>query len=238
MTRPRSEAQDLAAALAEHGIAALIEPLLDIHYLDPPPPELTNVQAILCTSANGVRALARRCGGRGVPLFAVGTASAAQARAEGFACVWSASGNAGDLARLVGERLSPGGGELLHVTGRDTAGDLAGALRARGFAVTQAMLYEARAAAGLSAATVRHFTSRSVDFALFFSPRTAAIFARLASEAGIAGTMAGVSALSISAAADAPLASLPFHTRGVAERPEQAAMLAALGRLAAAWRAA
>src|SRR5260370_42448675 len=99
--RPRAEAGEWAAALAARGIAALIEPLLEIEYRSAPAPDLARVQAILCTSANGVRALARLTEERAVPLFAVGEASAARARAEGFARVESAGGSLADLALLV-----------------------------------------------------------------------------------------------------------------------------------------
>src|SRR5690348_3644654 len=84
VTRPRAEAERLAAALAARGVEAFCEPLLDIRYLDGPPLDLAAIQAVLCTSANGGRALARRCAARDVPLLAVGETTAARARAEGF----------------------------------------------------------------------------------------------------------------------------------------------------------
>jgi|SRR5580704_6308640 uroporphyrinogen-III synthase len=228
VTRPRAEAAALAEALMARGIEAIIEPLLDIHYRDGPAPDLAGVQAVLCTSANGVRALARLSGERAVPLFAVGEASAARARQEGFAQVASAGGNVADLSWLARERLHPEQGRLLHVAGSDVAGDLAGELRRAGFAVERAVLYEARPAAGLSGATARAFASGLIDFALFFSPRTAAIFVRLAEPAGIAPALRNVAALSISAAADASLAGLDFRARHVAETPDQRGLLAAL----------
>ncbi len=85
--------------------------------------------------------------------------------------------------------------------------------------------------AALTAATVRSLAAGIVDFALFFSPRTAAIFARLADQAGIAEAMQRVTAISISAAADAALDPLRFRERLVADRPDQPALLAALDRL-------
>ena len=230
VTRPRAEAAELAGALAARGIAAIIEPLLDIHYLSAPAPDLAGVQAILCTSANGVRALARLTGERAVPLFAVGETSAARARDEGFLRVESAGGTVGDLARLARELLCPAAGPLLHVAGSVAAGDLSGELRDHGFAVERAVLYEARPAPSLSAACLRAFDAGSVDFALFFSPRTAAIFARLAERAGIAAALAAVAAISLSGAADASLDGLPFRERLVAERPDQPGLLAALDR--------
>jgi uroporphyrinogen-III synthase len=231
VTRPREEAALLAEALAARGIAAIIEPLLDIRYCDPgSPPELDGVQAVLCTSANGVRALARLTPERAVPLFAVGDATAARARAEGFADVHSAGGAAGELVELASRYLRPGAGRLLHVAGSTVAGDLAGALRGRGFAVGRLVLYEARPVGALSTATVRALAAGTVDVALFFSPRTAAIFVRLAAQAGIADALRHVAAISISAAADAALDPLRFRERLVAERPDQPALLAALDR--------
>src|SRR5438552_12976874 len=84
VTRPRAEAAGLAEALDARGIEAIIEPLLEIRYRDAAAPALAGVQAILCTSANGVRALARLSGERGLPLLAVGETTAARARAVGF----------------------------------------------------------------------------------------------------------------------------------------------------------
>ena len=228
VTRPRAEAESLAAALAERGITAIIEPLLEIEYRAAPMPDLTGVQAILCTSANGVRALARLSDERSLPLFAVGAATAARAQEEGFGRVESADGAVDDLVRLVCRRLPPEAGRLLHIAGSVVAGDLAGALRAEGFAVDRVALYEARPAAALSAATAQALAAGTVDFVLFFSPRTAAIFARLAADAGLAATMRPLTAVSLSAAAAAALGDLPFHRRLVAARPDQPSLLAAL----------
>jgi len=225
VTRPRAEAAELAAALAGRGIEAVIEPLIEIKTLDLPPPSLAGVQAVLCTSANGVRALAAAVGERAFPVFAVGDATAAQARAEGFLQVESAHGDVGELARLVRRRLDPADGRLLHVAGTAVAGDLAGELRGAGFTVERVVMYEARAATALDPATAEALTDGGIDLALFFSPRTATIFARLAIAAGIAGRLGRVRALSISPAADAGLVRLGFRERIVAATPTQAALL-------------
>jgi uroporphyrinogen-III synthase len=191
------------------------------------------VQAVLCTSANGVRALARRSGEREVALLAVGEATAARARAEGFLRVESAGGDVDDLARLACERLRPTHGRLLHVAGSDVAGDLAGLLRGAGFAIDRVVLYEARPVAGLSAPTAAALRNGLVEFALFFSPRTAATFARLAAQAGVSAALQDVIAVSISAAADHGLGDLAFAGRIIAEAPDQESLLAALDRLLA-----
>jgi uroporphyrinogen-III synthase len=232
VTRPRVEAALLAEALAARGIATLLEPLLDIQFRNPGGPlDLAGVQAVLCTSANGVRAFARLSEERGLPLFAVGEATAVRARAEGFGDVHSAGGVVGDLVALASGRLRPDAGRLLHVAGSLVAGDLSGELRSRGFLVDRAVLYEARPVATLSAATVRALAAGLVDFALFFSPRTAAIFARLADQAGLADVMPSITAVSISAAADAALGPLRLREHLIANRPDQPALLAVLDRV-------
>lgn len=225
VTRPRAEAAELAAALAGRGIDSVIAPLIEIKPLDLPPPSLAGVQAVLCTSANGVRALATAVAERAIPVFAVGDATAGRARAEGFQRVESAHGDVGELARLVRQRLDPAGGRLLHVAGTAVAGDLAGELRGAGFEVERAVMYEARAATALDAATAAALADGGIDLALFFSPRTSAVFARMAIAAGIAARLGRVTALSISPAADAGLVRLGFRERIVAAAPTRAGLL-------------
>jgi len=232
ITRPRDEAEALAALLARRGIAVIVEPMIEIIDRQAALPDLGGVQAILCTSANGVRTLARASGERELPIFAVGDATAREAHAAGFRAVDSAGGNVDDLTRLVGQRLRPSGGKLLHVAGSDVAGDLAAALGSAGFTVERIVLYGARAAAALSSATSRAIGGGEIDLALFFSPRTAAIFARLVEAAGVGAGLAASRAISISAAADAALENLPFRERAIAAAPTQAALLARVEELA------
>jgi uroporphyrinogen-III synthase len=225
VTRPREESESLASALAARGIGTVIEPMMEVHYHGAAKLDLATVQAILCTSANGVRALARVTGERQLPLFAVGEATAARARAEGFTAVESAGGAVADLVRLVTERLRPQNRGLLHVAGNVVAGDLVGALRARGFVIERCVLYEARPVGALSASAVCALRSGMIDLALFFSPRTAAIFVRLANIAGVVPYCRTITALAISADADTVLAGLPWRNRLVSERPNQPALL-------------
>lgn len=230
VTRPRAEAEALATLLAKRGIEAVIEPLMKVAHDSEALPDLAGVQAILCTSANGVRALALAGDERGVPVFAVGDATAARARAEGFHHVESAGGDVEDLAYLVRQRLAPQAGKLLHVAGSVVAGDLGGALGDAGFTVERVALYEAEAVAALTPATAQLVADGGFDFALFFSPRTAAIFARLVEAGDLAAGLRPTIAVSISAAADAVLVDLPFRERLIAHPPTQAALLELIDR--------
>jgi uroporphyrinogen-III synthase len=238
VTRPREEAEGLTVALAARGVDAIVEPMMEVQFLTAASPDLAGVQAVLCTSANGVRALAQVAPERGLQLFAVGDATASRARAEGFATVESAGGAVMDLVRLATEKLKPQDGPLLHITGNVVAGDLVGALRARGFAIERIVLYQARPVAMLSEAAVGALRSGWIDFALFFSPRTAAIFTRLTKAAAVAKSCGKITALSISAAANAALAELPWLDRQVAQTPNQTALLVLLDKLLAERRRA
>ncbi len=232
VTRPRGDAKSLAALLAARGVDAVIEPMIEIVENDRALPNFDGVQAFLCTSANGVRALARASADRDIAILAVGDATARAARAAGFGEVASAAGDVGDLARLVRRRLHPANGRLIHVAGSEIAGDLAGILGAAGFAVERAVLYEARAATVLTPSTARLIDDGEIDLALFFSPRSAAIFVHLVEAAAIGEGLATSTALSISPAADAPLAALPFGDRRIAGAPTQAALLALVEQVA------
>ena len=233
ITRPEEDAAPLAAALDDRGIAATVEPLLTIRPLADAAIDLAGVQALLFTSANGVRVMATLAnernltGWRDLPVYAVGNATAAAARDAGFTRIESAAGDVAALARLVAARLDPTAGALFHAAGSAVAGDLSGLLEQAGFTVRRAVLYEAEPADQLSPSTVTALANGTFDLVLFFSPRTAATFVTLVRSAG-EGVTAGcrkATALCLSPAVAAAIAELPWHAVQVATRPELPALL-------------
>jgi uroporphyrinogen-III synthase len=231
VTRPAADAAPLVAALARLGIEAASEPLLDIVHRPGPPLDVKGVQALLVTSANGARAFAARNPERDLPVLAVGDASAAAARALGFARVESASGDVAALAELCKRRLDPGKRPLLHVAGTRVAGDLGGELGRAGFQYRREVLYEARVATRLTEATRAAIESGTLDGVLFFSPRTAASFVALVREAGIAAHLSHLAAFCLSAAVAEKARAATWGRIVVAERPEQDSLLAAIARI-------
>jgi uroporphyrinogen-III synthase len=230
ITRPEREATTLATALAERGHAAVIAPLFRLAFLHPPndfAAALAACQAVLLTSANGARALAEAGEQRSKPVFAVGDTTAATAEGLGFTAVTSASGDGAALSELVRQRLDPEAGPLVHVSGVEVAGKIA----PEGFEVRRFALYEAREAEALPDSARAALQARALDAATFFSPRAAALFARLVSEAGLADACRGVAAVAISPAAAGPLAALPFRSTATAPRPTRQAVLDEIDRL-------
>jgi len=187
---------------------------------------LDGVQALLVTSANGIRALARRSTARGTPVYAVGDASAGAARDVGFTDVASASGDVGALAELAAARLDINGGSLLHVAGSTVAGDLKGMVEKHGFAYRREVLYEARKAERFSDETMLALKDGAVDGVMFFSPRTAAAFVALARTAGLTEACRGIIAFCLSPAVADKLKDIAWRDVRSAARPEQAALLA------------
>ena len=80
VTRPKDDAAPLMTELKARGIDAVLAPLLTINFFDGSLLDLSGVQALLMSSANGVRAFAGRSGNRALPLVAVGDATARVAK--------------------------------------------------------------------------------------------------------------------------------------------------------------
>src|SRR6185437_11537700 len=230
VTRAEGDAEKLAARLAERGHHSLIENLMTICFRPEAArsigPFLDGVQAVLFTSANGVRAFAEVTPRRDFRAFAVGDATAGSARATGFADVTSAGGAVDDLAKLVIGRLKPKAGALFHAAASVTAGDLQGLLEAAGFSVRRAALYDAVESERLSDATRAAIAAHQIDAALFFSPRNAATFVRLS--AGLEEGCTHMIAVALSSAVAEKLAPLPWRRVAVAAAPNESALLAAL----------
>ncbi|HKJ74365.1 MAG TPA: uroporphyrinogen-III synthase [Alphaproteobacteria bacterium] len=227
ITRPREDAEKLAADLEAQGFDTLIEPMLHIDFLKDPGFSAAGAQAILLTSANGARALGRTGAPRDIRVLAVGTTTAAAARAAGFRNVETAGGNVSELARLAGEILDPKSGPAIHVSGRDVAGDLAGALSAQGFTYRRHVLYKARAAEALGEAARAALASGAIAGVVFYSARTAATFVMLVKQAGLAATLRALTAYCLSeavatAARDAAWARVEISA-GPADRGQKSA---------------
>jgi len=226
VTRPLEDAGPFAARLRERGHEALIAPLLAVRFHDGPPLSLEGIDGILATSANGVRALARRTQRREVPLYAVGPQTADAAWEAGFAKVESADGDVAALAQAL-PRWVATGAKLLHARGAEGGGRLASLLAAEGYGVRSAVLYDVVASTALPDTVVDALAS--LDAAVFFSPRSARVFAECTVEAGLRAACARLTALCISEATASALAPLTFAACRIAERPNQDALLACLG---------
>lgn len=163
---------------------------------------------------------------RGLPVFAVGSRTAAAARAAGFTDVRVGTGDASGLAALLRLTL-PRPARLLYLAGRDRKPVLEDALAAAGYGVAVAEVYAAEPAASWPEPAVAALRSGAVGAALHYSRRSAALAMALADAAGAGDAFLRLRHLCLSADAAEPL-----RDRGagieVADRPDEDALLALL----------
>lgn len=183
--RPENAARRTAARLAALGHEAICAPVLEIHATDEPAPSgpfdaviATSAQAFRFADAASLRPLIH------LPLMCVGARTAAAARAAGFLNVVVETP---DAARLV-ERMKDhmrAPKRLLYLVARDRKPVLETGLAAAGLIVAPWTVYEARAVSSLPGEAVEALREGTVDAALHFSPRSAAIFCKLVANASL-----------------------------------------------------
>ncbi len=229
VTRPLSESESLASELTALGHEPLVAPLLEIEPAGPAGEALfAAIDAIALTSGRALAFLSPPAAALALPLFAVGPASAAAAREAGFSRVEEAAGDAGSLAELLRRRLAPGT-RILHPGGVDLARDLGVLLEGSGLTLERRVVYRARTPARLPDAAAAALADGSLDGALFFSPRTAKTFVRLALDSGLAARTAALSAFCLSPAVAAGLTGSVWREIHSASRPDRAGMLEIIG---------
>lgn len=226
VTRPEPDASETAGRLRELGHAVLVEPMMRIEF-SPEPAGLAAPAAILLTSGNAVRALERwpsAAAWRRFPVFVIGRATAAQARNIGFTDVRTADRDAATLADLVRAEFDKAAGQILYPAARDRSADMAAMLA--GFMVETVEAYRGIAATSLDEAVASAIASARIDGVLFFSRRTAAIFADLVKAAGVGAGLRRAVLFALSAAVAEPLARLQPATIRVAAQPDEESLLA------------
>jgi len=228
VTRPQEDAEALKERLAALGHEGLAAPLLDIRFKSDVPLRRDGVQAILATSANGVRAFAGRADlavWLDVPLLAVGPTTAALAKETGFEEVYEGDGDAVALAALARKLCQPGKGRLIHVSGAVIAGDLKAWLKKDGFETGRAVLYEAAAADRLPAAARAALQEGALDGVLLYSRRTAGIFKRLCEAEGLLPALQRLSIFCLAPGIAQELAGVQVAEIEVAAQPNEEALL-------------
>jgi uroporphyrinogen-III synthase len=226
LTRPSEDSAPLAALLKARGHDVLTEPMLTIEFIGPSDLDERDLQGIVFTSANGVRAYALASTRRDLPAYAVGDRTAEAAQSAGFDTVFSAGGDVTSLATLIQEKARPIDGALLHPAGSAISGDLQGVLAKACFKLRRVVLYDAKQKEHFSAKTAAALRGDAVDMILFYSPRTAATFVRLGAE--FENTGASIDILCLSQAVADAAQGINWRCVYVAPNPTQADLLAVL----------
>ena len=212
LTRPRPQSEALAETLRAAGAERiLISPLIEIAWGE----RLPEVPGgAILTSGNAVRAWSALGGQSGLPAWIVGSGTAAAARAAGFD-VRGVAPDAAALAAMVPANAPP----LVHLRGAVQRTDLAGALRRRGVAASDAVIYR-QEARPLTTPALAMLGGGPV-LAPLYSPRTAALLRSACPVDRLAHLR--IVALSAAVAAESPVPPVR-----VADTPDGPAMLRAI----------
>ena len=231
ITRPTANAVPLAEKLAVQGHDVLISPVIEIYPTDRALAETADAYAaVALTSANGAHALAAKAAASDghktwldLPAFAVGAQTADALKANGWQNIYQGDGDVESLAALIVDRLPDTQKPVLHVAGRDRAGNLQAALANENIACDLAMLYEAEAADALSPAAVAALEDQQepVEGVLVYSQRSAKLFIALSASLAMAHKPV---AYCLSPAIADIMQSAGFATH-TAARADEAAML-------------
>ncbi len=208
VVRPEPGHAATIAALREAGLEARSLPLFAARPLDWIAPELDRFDAILFTSAQGVRLAgpaleAIRC----KPVIAVGPATAAAAREAGLSVVLTGTS---DAAAVADTAQAQGYERLLHLAGRD---------RVETDAMTR-IVYAADPVV-VDSDAIRALAGEII---LLHSARAAARLAELADDAGVPRTAIALVAISAKTAA---AAGMGWRALAIAAAPRDDAMVAA-----------
>jgi uroporphyrinogen-III synthase len=233
ITRPEPDGAHTAARLRALGHEVSELPLLQIEAMGHAHIGAGPWAAIVLTSANAVRAIAGQRRFKdlaGLPAYVVGARTRAAAVGAGFTQVISADGNADDLVALVAARPPAADLPLLYAAGSDRAGDVDGALRARGFRVETLEVYRSVMVADLRDDIRAALAGGRIDAVLHYSARTAAAFVSACRTAGIDVATLATRHLCLSSQVAAPLRDAEARAVDVAVAPTEDALLQLIGR--------
>lgn len=223
VTRPLAAAEEVVRRLERGGFDALAAPLTEYEPRAFDVPELNDYQALVFTSAQGVREFSKAVSSRRLPVFCVGEATEGAALAAGFDRVFCARGDVAALGEMiVAKRMELGLARLLHVSGEDVAGDPGAALKPHGVVLDRLAVYGARLLDRLPPEAERVLKAGREAAVLFFSARAAAQFGVLAEKEG--WNLARAEAVCISGRAAAALKP-GWKAVRVAQRPALDAVL-------------
>ncbi|MEJ0062807.1 MAG: uroporphyrinogen-III synthase [Alphaproteobacteria bacterium] len=230
ITRPEDDAWRLSSLLQAHGFSPLVEPMSKIVAAREPPPPLDDIAAVIFTSAHGAALLPYELllpSWPSWPCYCVGDRTTAAAQKQGWKKTIAGGGDGFELGAIIRQTQGPEQGTLLHVCGADLSREPDDSLRRAGYGITHWPVYRAEAAIELSPAC-REALAGSLRAALFFSPRSAQIFAELAGQSDLTACCRRLIALCLSEAVADAAKALPWQQVIVASAPHEAALIEAL----------
>lgn len=236
VTRPQPDADTQLETLKTLGHEGVASPLMEVEFLDFSPLPISGAQALVATSRNALRGLAKSDELEAAlvkKIYAVGSATAALAREIGFSKIRQGLGTGRDLLPLIVAECTPGDGTLIHLAGTRLAFDLKKALEDKGFEVEQPVLYQTRKAERFAQDAHSALSEDAIDGIILMSPMTARTFMELIDASDLTEKAAKLTYFCLSNNVLEPLKALGEAHILVASSPSEDDLLALIGHEAA-----
>jgi uroporphyrinogen-III synthase len=177
ITREQESALHTANKLLAKGYGVVLNPLISIVYCDLEVVEKTQSDYMLITSFNAAKRVPDVYKDlSGIKLITVGEKSAEYLKSKGVDVIYTAADAEdlmNDIVNVVQDNAS-----IDFVCGDHIASDLDVKLSNKGFQINKMIVYKS-----IAATTFKMSILKRIDTVLFYSPRTATIFAELVGEA-------------------------------------------------------
>ncbi len=232
LTRPLLLASPSITTLRQLGYGVFHEPLLTIQPLASPRPSFASQPLIIITSRVVFDVLSSRKEAveafLSCPCYCVGEKTAQAARAFGFIDIRRAVIDSQELARCL-IRQEAKTRPILHIGGEDREAAFYAMLRDAGWSDIRVWrVYKAETTQALSQELMSLLSHHKFDAALFYSARTAGIFAELISQNKLEPCCSRLTAIGLSPSVLLPLSRLSFQAVLTAKAPTETDLMTCL----------
>lgn len=228
ITRPEPDAARFAKLLAARHYASLTCPMLALTGREDVGKALNDamkgaLSGVLLTSRHAVPALEQKTILHHLRCFAVGTATARAAKRAGFTNITTAP----TLKSLIPKIHAK---TLLYARGKQVAHDAGALLAVKRVTLREVVVYEAHTTPTLPPKVIAAIKQGDVKAVTFFSARAAETFIESLRAANLEHATKRITAVSISARAEAPLKALSWHASAIAKAPRMSALAEAVDK--------
>lgn len=181
ITRPINDIELCKNLLLDLGIKSIIDPLLEINYINLDKLYLTQeeIEFTIITSKNALRGLNKLIINKATPLLVVGPATAALARTLGFKNIKFIGQDAAELINYINQYYVPNDKIIIYLSAKIISSNIDDILMKQGFNMHRVVVYEAKAKEDFYKETIDLLRVGKIELFIFLSVRTAAIFVDL-----------------------------------------------------------
>ena len=176
LTRPLEDCSELILKFQSLGNKVSHLPLLRIGKIKYDELNLSNIKAIIFTSANAVKFLDIKIIDKKILCFCVGSATEKKARSFGFQNVIAAEGNIQNLKELILQNFNQKDGKIIYVSGETISFDLDKYLLREGYNIVRITNYQTIHNEKFNDKFVEELKLNMPDIVYVYSPNSALSF--------------------------------------------------------------